>query len=86
MASIWTQVAFDAEVQNISIALATFTLKVTRLSKFKDQDAYRRQHQLMKLEICHECLEGYDVLCELLTDDEIKITMEQAWKIIQSCP
>jgi hypothetical protein len=82
----WTQSNYDAEVSAIKTASVSFIQKVCRLTKFRDQDAYRRQHQLMRLLVCIHCLEDYQVADEYLDDNQIQITLEQAKKVLSSCP
>ena len=82
----WIQTDFDAEVEDIRARTSAFVQKVCRLTKFRDRDAYRRQHQLMRLLICIHCLDGYEVATEYLDDNQIQMTLEQAKKILASCP
>lgn len=81
-----TQTEYDLEVLNVRAGISEFTEKVARLVKFGDRDAFRRFHQLMILTVALECLYGYDVTCEILTDDEIQETFELTYRIFQSLP
>lgn len=81
-----TQEQFNDEVFNLQVGIAGLTVKVTDLIRSGDQDAYRMQHRLIRVQICRMCLMGYDLTSDVLTDDEISYTFEQAHKILQSCP
>lgn len=80
-----TQTKLNIEVQNLEIGIAEITCKTANLIRAGDQDAYRMQHRLMRLQVCKWCLVGYDISSEILTDDEIDYILEQGNKVLQSC-
>lgn len=80
------QTQYDNTVVGLAQKKVDLAIKAMNMHKQDDPDVFRREEELILLQIIYEATRNYDLTWNILEDSEIDMFFEIATRVVENCP